>query len=112
YPGLSQWELYSVNGHPVFLPRLALGILMTLFLTFLNYRGIRASASFQRWITTTVLVLFGIIVLTSAAHGSLTNFQPVFSAAPLASVILTLQIVPYFMTWFESVPERADAAAV
>jgi len=31
--------------------------------------------------------------------------------APLASVMLTLQIVPYFMTGFESVPKAAEEAA-
>jgi len=110
YPGLNRYELYSVAGQPVFLPKLVLGVLMTLFLAFLNYRGIRASASFQKWTTTAVLLLFTVVVLTSAAHGSIANFKPVFAAAPLASVILTLQIVPYFMTGFESVPKAAEEA--
>ncbi len=111
YPALDRYELYRVDGHPVFLPRLALGIAMTLFLAFLNYRGIRASASFQKWVTSIVLLLFVVIVLTSTAHGSFANFQPVFPVVPLASVILTLQIVPYFMTGFESVPKAAEEAA-
>src|SRR5215475_14630252 len=84
---------------------------MTLFLAFLNYKGIRASASFQNWITGAVLALFAVIVLTSASHGSFANFRPVFPAAPLASFILALQIVPYFMTGFESVPKAAEEAA-
>jgi amino acid transporter len=111
YPGLNSFELYSVNGHPVFLPRLALGVLMTLFLAFLNFRGIRASASFQKWVTSAVLTLFAVIVFTSASRGSIANFQPMFAVGPLASVILTLQIVPYFMTGFESVPKAAEESA-
>jgi len=35
----------------------------------------------------------------------------VFPVAPLASIMLTLQIVPYFMTGFESVPKAAEEAA-
>lgn len=111
YPGLNRFELYSVNGHPVFLPRLALGIAMTIFLAILNYRGIRASASFQKWVTTAVLTLFAVIVFTSASHGAIANFRPLFAAAPLASVLLTLQIVPYFMTGFESVPKAAEESS-
>ena len=111
YPGLDRCELYSVAGHPVFLPRLVLGFAMTVFLAFLNYRGIRASASFQKWITSIVLLLFAVIVLTSTVHGAIANFRPVFPGAPLASVLLTLQIVPYFMTGFESVPKAAEEAA-
>src|SRR5689334_8843350 len=97
YPAMDRMLLYSVDGHPVFLPRLLLGIAMTAFLAFLNYRGIRASASFQKWVTTIVLLLFVTIVLTSATHGSIHNFAPVFPVGSLASVLLTLQIVPYFM---------------
>ena len=57
-----------------------------------------------------VLLLFLIILGASAAHGSPANFHPAFSAAPLISILLTLQIVPYFMTGFESVPKVAEEA--
>src|SRR6266403_2497281 len=46
FPSLDTLQLYRIQGHPVFLPCLMLGILMTLFLATLNYRGIRASATF------------------------------------------------------------------
>jgi amino acid transporter len=36
--------------------------------------------------------------------------KPLFSHAPLASILLTLQIVPYFVTGFESVPKVAEEA--
>ena len=39
------------------------------------------------------------------------NFVPAFSQTPLLSIFLTLQIVPYFMTGFESVPKAAEEAA-
>jgi basic amino acid/polyamine antiporter, APA family len=110
FPSLNAWELYRVAGHPVFLPRLLLGIGLTVFLAVLNYRGIRASATFQNWSAAAVLLLFLIILGASATHGSPANFHPTFSAAPLVSIFLTLQIVPYFMTGFESVPKVAEEA--
>jgi basic amino acid/polyamine antiporter, APA family len=109
-PSLNSIELYRVDGHPVYLPRLALGIAMTVFLGVLNYRGIRGSATFQGWAAGTVLVLFAVATAMGAGHGSLTNFQPAFRAAPLVSVLLVLQIVPYFLTGFESVPKVAEEA--
>jgi APA family basic amino acid/polyamine antiporter len=109
-PSLNSMELYRIEGQPVFLPRLLLGILLTLFLAVLNYRGIRGSATFQGWATTSVLVLFAIVAFGSATHGSIVNMHPGFSAAPLVSVLLVLQIVPYFMTGFESVPKVAEEA--
>jgi basic amino acid/polyamine antiporter, APA family len=109
-PALNTMELYRIGGQAIFLPRLLLGILMSLFLGVLNYRGIRDSATFQGWATTAVLVLFAIVAASSARHGSPANFRPGFSGAPLVSTLLVLQIVPYFLTGFESVPKAAEEA--
>jgi APA family basic amino acid/polyamine antiporter len=99
-----------VAGQPVFLPRLLLGILLTLFLAILNYRGIRLSASFQNWTTAMVLMLFVVVLGISGVRGSPANFHPAFSSTPFVSILLTLQIVPYFMTGFESAPKEAEEA--
>ncbi len=111
FPSLNSFELYRVAGQPVFLPRLLLGILLTVFLASLNYRGIRLSASFQNWTTATVLVLFVALLGISAVRGAPTNFHPAFRETPLVSILLTLQIVPYFMTGFESAPNYVLAIA-
>jgi basic amino acid/polyamine antiporter, APA family len=108
FPRLDTWQLYSVAGQPVFLPRLLLGAALTIFLAWLNYRGIRASATFQNWTTTAVLVVFLFLLAVSGHSGSAANLKPYFSHAPLLSILLTLQIVPYFITGFESVPKVAE----
>lgn len=110
FPQLDTFELYRVAGQSVFLPRLFLGLAITLLLAYVNYRGIRASAIFQGWTTSCVLTVFVLLVLLSARTGSTTNLKPLFSHAPLASVFLALQIVPYFVTGFESVPKVAEEA--
>jgi amino acid transporter len=107
-PTLNSIPLYTVAGQPVFLPRLILGIALTLFLGFLNYRGIRLSANFQKIMTSTVLLVFVILACISTARGAPANFHPLFQATPFVSILLTLQIVPYFMTGFESVPKYAE----
>src|SRR5262249_40416545 len=93
-----------------FLPRLLLGVVLTLFLAILNYRGIRLSATFQQWTTSVVLLIFVFLLGVSGVRGSASNLHPVFSATPLVSVLLTIQIVPYFLTGFESVPKVAEEA--
>jgi len=110
FPSLNSFALYSIAGQPVFLPRLLLGIALTVFLTVLNYRGIRLSATFQNWTASTVILIFLLLVAISAWRGSPTNFQPLFRATPFVSIILTLQIVPYFLTGFESAPKCAEEA--
>jgi APA family basic amino acid/polyamine antiporter len=110
FPQLDSIEVYRVAGQPVFLLRLVLGIALTIFLTTINYRGIRLSANFQKGMTTIVLLIFLALVAISAVRGSSVNLHPVFHATPLISILLTLQIVPYFLTGFESVPKYAEEA--
>jgi APA family basic amino acid/polyamine antiporter len=108
FPRLDTLELYRVAGQPVFLPRLLLGASVTVFLAWVNYRGIRASATFQNWATSAVLGVFLFLVVASGNGGAPANLKPYFSQAPLISIFLTLQIVPYFVTGFESVPKAAE----
>ncbi len=110
-PGLDSMELYRVAGRPVFLPHLVIGLGLTLLLTLLNYRGIRLSATFQNWTSFGTLALFGIFVLMGVSRGSPQNFAPLFTHAPLVSILLVIQIVPYFMTGFESVGKAAEEAS-
>ena len=110
-PGLDTHALYRVAGSPVFLPRLGLGLLLTALIVLINYRGVRLSATFQTWLTFVLLAMFVAFAVASIGRGSLENLRPPFSHAPALSVLLVLQIVPYFMTGFESVPKCAEEAA-
>jgi APA family basic amino acid/polyamine antiporter len=110
-PALDSVELYRVAGRPIFLPHLAIGLGLTALLTVLNYRGIRLSAVFQNWTSFGTLALFIVFVALGVSRGSPRNFPPLFTHAPLVSILLVIQIVPYFMTGFESVGKAAEEAS-
>jgi basic amino acid/polyamine antiporter, APA family len=111
FPWLDSLELYRVGGQPVYLPHLAIGLGLTGLLTVLNYRGIRLSATFQNWTSFGTLGLFIVFVAMGASRGSPRNFPPLFTHAPMVSILLVIQIVPYFMTGFESVGKAAEEAS-
>ena len=110
FPTLNSLELYRVAGKPVYLPHLVIGLALTAFLTMLNYRGIRLSATFQNWTTFGVVTLVLSFVTAGARHGSTENFHPLFHGSALVSIVLVLQIVPYFMTGFESIGKASEEA--
>jgi len=111
FPALNSIELYRVAGKPVYLPHLVIGLALTVLITFLNYRGIRLSASVQNWMTFAVLALTIGFVTAGVSHGSLANMEPLFNGSPLVSVVLVLQVVPYFMTGFESIGKASEEAS-
>jgi len=110
FPVLDSMELYRVAGKPVFLPRLVVGLALTGVLTWLNYRGIRLSATFQNWTAFGTLALFVVFVAFGVSRGSAANFPPLFTHTPFVSIVLVAQIVPYFMTGYESVTKAAEEA--
>jgi len=110
FPALNSFEAYRIAGDPVYLPRLAIGLMLTGFLTAMNYQGVRFSATFQNWTTFGSLALFVIFVAFGAAKGAPRNFPPLFTHGSFVSVLLVLQIVPYFMTGFEAVGKGSEEA--
>lgn len=103
-------ELYRLAGRPVYLPHLLIGLGLTGLITLLNYRGVRLSATFQNWTAFGTLGLFVVFVGAGISHGSPQNLPPLFTHNGFISVLLVIQIVPYFMTGYESVVKGAEEA--
>jgi basic amino acid/polyamine antiporter, APA family len=110
-PRTASMQIYSVAGRPVYLPALTLGFGLTALILFINYRGIRVSSRFQNYTTFALLISFGLFTLLGASHVEPSNYQPLFAkSSGIVSIILVLQIVPYFLTGFESVPKCVEEA--
>jgi basic amino acid/polyamine antiporter, APA family len=110
FPSLNTHELYRLGGYPVYLPHMALGLTITVLLTWINYRGIQSSARLSKATTFTFLTLVIIFALAGAKHGSAANFHPLFSHKPLLSILLVWQVVPWLVSGFESVGKCAEEA--
>ena len=114
FPSLNTYQLYVVDGSPIYAPRLGVGIALTLLVAFVNYRGIKPSGLFQDVMTFGLLATFAIFTALGFLRGSAANMQPLFAhggpAGPWLSIFLVLQIVPYFMTGFESVAKGSEEA--
>src|SRR5499427_199644 len=114
FPQLNTLQLYVIGGTPIFAPRLAVGLALTALIAIVNYRGIKPSGLFQDVMTFGLLGTFAIFTLLGFARGTPSNMQPFFShpgtAGALLSIFLVMQIVPYFMTGFESVAKGSEEA--
>ncbi len=111
FPALDSIEMYRIGGRPVYLPHLLVGLGLIGLITLLNYRGVRLSATFQTWASFGTLALFVVFVIAGVSKGSPRNFPPLFTHGGLVSVLLVMQIVPYFMTGYESVVKGVEEAS-
>jgi APA family basic amino acid/polyamine antiporter len=113
FPAMNALPLYEVAGKVITVPRLVAGLLLTALVTVVNYRGIRLSGRFQNVTTIGLLACFAVFTVLGFARGSPATLEPPFAATgPFISVLLVLQIVPYFMTGFESVAKGSEEARV
>ena len=111
FPALNQIELYRLGNHPVYLPHIVLGLLIAVFFTWLNYRGIHTSTRFLKLTTFTFLTLVIIFAAAGARHGSPANLHPLFSHSPMISILLVWQVVPWLLSGFEAVGKSAEEAS-
>jgi len=113
-PSLNTMELYTLAGHPIYLPRVVAGLVLTALIAAINYRGIRLSGVFQDVTTFGLLAIFAVFVTLGFVKGDAANLAPAFArpggAGAVVSTLLVLQIVPYFMTGFESVAKSSEEA--
>ena len=112
FPSLNSYQLYAIGGSPIYAPRLAVGLALTILIAAVNYRGIRLSGVFQDVMTFGLLAIFAVFTFLGFTRGTAVNMQPLFATAngPWLSIFLVLQIVPYFMTGFESVAKGSEEA--
>ena len=99
---------------PIYAPRLAVGLALTALIAGVNYRGIKPSGIFQDVMTFGLLATFAIFTLLGFAQRIAREHAAAVRATGQRrrwlSIFLVLQIVPYFMTGFESVAKGSEEA--
>jgi amino acid transporter len=114
FPAMNSLPLYTLAGKTIFAPRLAAGLILTAAIAAVNLRGMRLSGLFQDVATFGLLAIFAVFTALGFLKGDPSNWQPLFArpgaAGAWLSIFLVLQIVPYFMTGFESVGKGSEEA--
>lgn len=113
-PSIDQWQLYSVNGTPIYFSHVALSALFVLGISAINYTGVKNSARFQVGLTILFITLTFIFVISGLIMGDWNNLDPLFSgdspgsiAAGIAMVAVT---VPFWFVGFDTIPQAAEEA--
>jgi amino acid transporter len=101
--------LYVIKGEAVYVGSLAFSLGGTIFLGFLNYRGLKEAAIFQN-ITTYGIILIAIIFIPAGiVFGKANNLEPLFSKSGTGPIILGILsvfiVVPFMYSGFQVIPQ-------
>lgn len=107
FPRFAQIPLYTVAGYEVKLTWVLVGIAGALFITLINYRGIKLAANIQT-VLVVVMAAVGIALLSgSAVRGESENLQPLFRDGA-SGFLNVLVLVPFFYMGFDVIPQAAE----
>lgn len=111
YPGFLKGYLYTVAGFDIYASWLIVAVLMAVFMTYINIRGIKAAAIFQTVLTIIIGVVGILLVVASFFSGDGANIrQQAFSLndPPMIGILKAALVTPFAYIGFDVIPQAAE----
>ena len=107
FPGYKVGHLWNIADEDVYLSWVLVGSCGAALMTWLNVRGIRASALFQRTITAFILLAGLLLAAGAFSNGSAENASPFFVDSP-KGLLMVLIMTPFMFVGFDVIPQAAE----
>ncbi|MBP1971130.1 amino acid transporter [Virgibacillus natechei] len=106
-PNYSQGYLYTVAGWDVTVTWAGVGILGSILIAWINYRGIKLSTAIT-FIFTLLIIIAGLLLITgSTAAGSMQTMEPLFVNG-MAGMLTVVIMTPFMFVGFDVIPQAAE----
>jgi len=113
-PSIDYWQLYIINGSPIYFSHIALSAFFVVLITAINYTGVKNSARFQVGLTILFITLTLVFVIAGLIMGDWSNLSPMFSSESsgsiTAGIAMVLVTVPFWFVGFDTIPQAAEEA--
>ena len=113
FPGFLKGYLYTVAGFDVYATWLALAILIAVFITAINIRGVKTAAILQTILTAIIFAVGMAIIITSYIRGDVGNLADQMfigdtSGERTKHVLRAACVTPFYFIGFDVVPQAAE----
>ena len=110
--------IYEIMGEAVYIPQIILGTLVAIMLFYINYKGTKGAASYQKIITIIFLILGTSTIVAAATHFNAENLMPLYENVRnkphtnfFGGVMSVMMMAPFFLAGFETIPQAVEDAA-
>ena len=112
-PDFLQGYLYTVAGYDVYLSWVAVAIIASLLIIYVNYLGTKTAARFQNILTSIIAGVGLILVAGSAFNGDVENltvqaFVGDSTGSIIGNVFKVAIMTPFFLFGFDIIPQAAE----
>lgn len=111
YPDFLKGYLYTVAGFDVYASWLAVAVVVALFITYINIRGVKTAAILQTILTVVIGVVGILLIVASGFNGEAANIESqIFSSENgiLGSMFKVALVTPFFFIGFDVIPQAAE----
>lgn len=111
YPDFLKGYLYTVAGFDVYASWLAVAVVVALFITYINIRGVKTAAILQTILTVVIGAVGILLIVASGFNGEAANIESqIFSSENgiLGSMFKVALVTPFFFIGFDVIPQAAE----
>ncbi|WP_299233681.1 APC family permease [uncultured Halomonas sp.] len=110
FPNYAVGHLWTIAGWEVKATWVAVGVIGSLLMMWINYVGVRTAALVQKVVTLLILAV-GVMFITGALfQGSSDTMQPLFSVEQgvVGGIMTVIIMVPFMFVGFDVIPQAAE----
>lgn len=111
YPDFLQGYLYTVAGFDVYASWLIVAVVVAIFMTYINIKGVKTAAILQTVLTVIIGGVGILLIVASLFTGSAENLQGQAFASDVSSIRGILKVAlltPFFFIGFDVIPQAAE----
>jgi amino acid transporter len=107
FPGFMKGYLYTVAGFDVYASWMAVGLILSVVITAINYIGIKPAAVFNTVLTVVIAAVGVALVAGSAVTGSPETMEPLFDNG-FKGILGVAVMTPFMFVGFDVIPQAAE----
>jgi amino acid transporter len=111
YPGFLKGYLYTVAGFDIYASWLCVAVLVAIFMTWINIKGVKTAAYLQTILTVIIGVVGILLVVASVVTGDASNLDGQLFASDgsvFGSIFKVALLTPFFFIGFDVIPQAAE----
>lgn len=117
FPDFLQGYLYTVAGFKIYALWLAVAVGMSLLMTWINIRGVKAAAKLQTILTVIIGAAGILLIVASAITGSVSTLAPQAfvgedTGMTIKAVLAVAVMTPFYFIGFDVIPQAAEEIKV
>jgi len=106
-PNYSQGYMYTVAGWDVTFTWAGVGILGSIIIAWVNYRGIKLTSAISVILTGLILAAGILLIIGGTASGSMSTMEPFFPEG-MSGIMTVIIMTPFMFVGFDVIPQAAE----